>query len=63
MNSWAIYRYQSKGRTHYLGVVSAKDRQEALAKAIKLLPEEDPETLCTRLWEGSRTKEVGQGEA
>jgi hypothetical protein len=42
MNSWAIYRYQSKGRMSYLGVVSAKDREEALAKAIRLLPEEDP---------------------
>jgi hypothetical protein len=63
MKSWAIYRYESKGRMQYLGVISAKDREEALAKAIRLLPEEHPETLCTRPWEGGRTKEIGQGKA
>jgi hypothetical protein len=61
MSNWAIYRYESKGRMQCPGVASAKDREEALAKAIRLLPEEDPEALCTRPWEGGRTKELGQG--
>jgi hypothetical protein len=54
LKSWAIYRYEGSGKLRYLGVISATGQDDAMAKAIKLLPEEDSEALCARLWEGER---------
>ena len=54
MKNWAIYRYESRGKLRYLGVISATGQEDAMMKAIKLLPDEDPETLCARLWEGEQ---------
>ena len=34
----------------YLGLISATAQEDAVSKAVKLLPEEDPEALCARLW-------------
>ena len=42
------------GKLRYLGVVSAAGQEDAMSKAVKLLPDEDPEKLCARLWEGER---------
>ena len=55
LKNWAMYRYERSGKLQYLGVISATGQDDALAKAIKLLPEEDPEALCARLWEGQQT--------
>ena len=52
LKSWAIYRYEGNGKLRYLGVISATGQEDAVSKAIKLLPDEDPEALCARLWEG-----------
>jgi len=52
LKNWAIYRYE--GRASCLGVISATGQDDALAKAIELLPEEAPEALCARLWEGQQ---------
>jgi len=54
LKSWAICRYEGSGKLRYLGVISATGQNDAMAKAIKLLPEENPEALCARLWEGER---------
>ena len=54
MKSWAIYRYEGGGKLRYLGVVSATGQEDAMAKAVKLLPDEDPEKLCARLWESEQ---------
>jgi hypothetical protein len=54
LKSWAIYRYEGSGKLRYLGVISATGQDDAMAKAIKLLPAEDPEALCARLWEGQQ---------
>ena len=54
LKSWAIYRYEGSGKLRYLGVISATGQEDAMAKAVKLLPDEDPEALCARLWEGER---------
>ena len=54
MKNWAIDRYEGSGTLRYLGVISATGQEDAVSKAVKLLPEEDPEALCARLWEGER---------
>jgi hypothetical protein len=54
MKNWAIYRYEGNGKLRYLGVVSAAGQEDAMSKAVKLLPDEDPEKLCARLWEGEQ---------
>ena len=54
LKNWAIYRYEGGGKLCYLGVVSATGQEDAMSKAVKLLPEEDPGALCARLWEGER---------
>jgi hypothetical protein len=54
LKNWAIYRYEGEGKLRYLGVISAAGQEDAFSKAIKLLPEEDPEALCLRPWEGER---------
>jgi hypothetical protein len=41
LKSWAIYRYEGAGKLRYLGVISATGQEDAMAKAVKLLPEED----------------------
>ena len=54
MKNWAIYQHEGEGMLRNLGVVSATGQEEAVSKAIKLLPGEDPRTLCATLWEGER---------
>jgi hypothetical protein len=49
MTSWAIFK-KTEDVEVYIGVVSAKDEQDALAKAALLLPEEDRRTLIARPW-------------
>jgi hypothetical protein len=48
------YRYEGEGKLRYLGVISATGQEDAVSKAVKLLPEEDTRQLCARLWEGER---------
>ena len=52
LKNWAIYRYEGEGKLRYLGVVSASGQDDALAKAIKLLPEEDRKSLRVKRWMG-----------
>jgi hypothetical protein len=49
MTSWAIYR-KTEDVEVYIGVITAKDEQDALAKATLLLPEEDRRTLLAKPW-------------
>jgi hypothetical protein len=51
--SWAIFRHESKGRLEHLGVITAKDGEDALVQATKLMPDEDPENLIAKLWTGA----------
>lgn len=53
MQHWAIYRHESKGRLEYLGVISAKDPEDAHRQAVKLVPEENPENLIVKPWTGA----------
>jgi hypothetical protein len=52
MQSWAIYRYERKGRLKYLAVITAKDGKDAHKQAVQLMPEENPESLIAKPWTG-----------
>lgn len=49
-----LNRHEGEGKLRYLGVISATGQEDAVSKAVKLLPEEDSEALRARLWEGER---------
>jgi hypothetical protein len=53
MTSWAIYR-KTEDVEVYIGVVTAEDERDALAKAALLLPDEDRRTLVAKPYEALR---------
>ena len=59
MTSWAIFR-KTEDVEVYIGVVTAKDEQDALAKAVLLLPDEDRRTLVVKPY-GPRAHEKLRG--